>query len=102
MFHISAPSTGCVYPLGAPQLGGSNGYSRSMFLIKMKNVYPCKPLFSLFTIGFVKRIIIRICCRYYDMCFAVFDVDTPEILLYNVRLDTLTQNFNGESENCFQ
>ena len=49
IFHISAQNIDCVYSLELPQCGSSNKYPQSMFLSrnKKKNVYPCKPSFTI-------------------------------------------------------
>ena len=54
IFHISAQNINCGYSLEPPQWGGSNEYPQSMFLSRNKktNVYPCKPQFLLYKIGF--------------------------------------------------
>ena len=47
IFHISAQNIDCGYSLEPPRRGGSNEYSRSIFLSRNKknHIYPCKPLF---------------------------------------------------------
>ena len=54
IFHISAQNIDCGYSLEPPRRGGSNEYSQSMFLSRMKknNVYPCKPQFYYIKVGF--------------------------------------------------
>ena len=54
IFHISALSIDCGYPLEPPRRGGSNAYPQSMFLSRDKknNVYPRKPQFYYIEVGF--------------------------------------------------
>ena len=54
IFHISAQNIDCGYPLEPPRRGGSNEYSRSMFLSRNKKnyVYSCKPQFYNIKMGF--------------------------------------------------
>ena len=49
IFHISAQNIDGGYTLEPPRRGDSNEYPQSMFLSKNKkrNVYPCKPRFSI-------------------------------------------------------
>ena len=49
IFHISAQNIDCEYSLEPPPRGGSNEYPQPMFSSrnKKKNVYPCKPQFTI-------------------------------------------------------
>ena len=54
MFHISAQTIECGYPLEPPRQGGSNEYPQSMFLSRNKknNVWSYKPQFYYIKMGF--------------------------------------------------
>ena len=54
IFHISAQHIDCEYSSDPPRGGGSNKYSQSKSLSRnnKNNVYPCKPQFFLYKVGF--------------------------------------------------
>ena len=49
IFHISAQNTDCGYSLEPPRRGGSNEYSQSMILAKIRKIMytPVNPSFTI-------------------------------------------------------
>ena len=63
---MSAQNIDCECLLELPQQGSSNEYTQSMFLSRIRNVYPYKPQFYNTKVGFKGVKIIYVCFRDFD------------------------------------